>query len=65
MLYHYWTIQVLAGALVALALTELWLEGQASYLGVDEKPLAATDALPEIPEYLRNIPAERVVRSGR
>ena len=73
MLYRYWTLNLLTGAIVALALADIWFlrlkeddVGERvpaeSYTG---ESYTGQVTLPEIPEYLRNIPAERAVRSGR
>ena len=79
MLYRYWTIQVLTGALVALALTELLWD---KHVDIPESvpdsdtysgPVDISGDIPE--QYLRNIPvlvpddtpvrADEFVRSGR
>jgi hypothetical protein len=77
MLCRYVALQVFLGAVVALALTELWLLAP-----VEEEPepvegqaLVAGGALPEIPPMYRRLPvlfpddtpvrADEFVRSGR
>ena len=67
-MYHYWTIQVLTGALVALALTELWfLRLREDNVEPDwelGRQLKADIEHIQVPEWLRRLSAERVVRSG-